>query len=217
MPKISDNSVPLNLGLQPLAPILETIRTVEVFSNRINELYLEPLRLFSESFAQLIGTPNKAFIQIIEAAVSFKPFVMELPKLNTFIAYPENVDVVEGEVEKTETETALLPAAIPLPTQRSKMGLRHISGGNFSYKRKALVGLSLNNREGKLLGMILENSDLFISDEAIDEKFYTEDTLGRSDLVKLLKKKFKLNELKVKLKKQGKGYILINIHPLYIN
>lgn len=97
------------------------------------------------------------------------------------------------------------------------MGLKEISGGNFSYKRKTLVGLSLNNREGQLLGLLLENSDLFVSDELIDTKFRTYDTLGRSDLVKLLKNKFKFNKLTAIIKRQGKGYILIKISPLYIN
>ncbi len=67
------------------------------------------------------------------------------------------------------------------------MGLRHISGGNFSYKRKTLLGLSFRNREGQLMELILENPDLFVSDETINEKFYTYDTFGRSDLIKLLK------------------------------
>ena len=65
--------------------------------------------------------------------------------------------------------------------------------------------------------MILENPDLFVSDQEIDQKFYTLDTLGRSNLVKLLKNKFKRNKLSVIIKRQGEGYILINIQPLYIN
>lgn len=227
MPTLSSKPIAFEI-LDPQFPpsTFVAIQSLQIFTERINNIYLEPFRIFAESVSRMVEVNNLALVKMLGAELSiskiFSGSLFNFPPPTPFKAASLGIfgitNVVEGEiVEPRRVETALLPATIAIPTPRSKMGLRHISGGNFSYKRKTLVGLSLRNREGQLMELMLENSDLFVSDETINENFYTQDTFGRSDLIKLLKNKFKLNRLEAIIKRQGEGYILINIHPLYIN
>lgn len=225
MPTLSSKSIAFEI-LEPQLPpsTLIAIQSMQIITERFSEMYMESFRKMFEGIRIAIDLQNKAMIQVLAAELSigkiFSEGLFNFPPPTPFKAASLGIfgPVTEGEiVEPRKVETALLPATIPLPTPRSKMGLRHISGGNFSYKRKTLLGLSLRNREGQLMELMLENPDLFVSDETINEKFYTQDTFGRSDLIKLLKNKFKLNKLEATIKRQGEGYILIYIRPLYIN
>ena len=218
------------IALEALKPQLPTtivaIQSTHLLPESINEIYLESFRQMFKGIHEIIELQNKALIQAFTAGLSFNNLfpngLFNLPPSSparaASIGIFGEINVVEGEIEKAANKTTPLPTIIPLPpAHKSRMGLRYISGGNFSYKRKTLLGLSLRNKESQLLRMILENPDLFVSDQEIDQKFYTLDTLGRSNLVKLLKNKFKRNKLSVIIKRQGEGYILINIQPLYIN
>ncbi len=227
MPTLSSKPIAFEI-LEPQLPpsALMAIQSMRIITERINETYMESFRKMFEGIRIAIDLQNKAMIQALAAELTiskiFSGSLFNFPPPTPFkaagLGILGTINVTEGEiVEPRKVETALLPATIPISTPRSKMGLRHISGGNFSYKRKTLMGLSRRNREGQLMELMLENPDLFVSDETIDEKFYTEDILGRSDLIKLLKNKFKLNQLEAIIKKQGNGYFLINISPLYIN
>lgn len=225
MPQLSNTVADLDLDIVPPST-LAAIQSTQLLVERINEIYGEFLRKMLDEIHVLIELQNRAMMQALAAEFSFNKlfpkgifnFTPPTPFKFTNLGVFGATNVVEGKiVEPRKVETILLPAAIPVSTPRSKMGLRHISGGNFSYKRKTLLGLSLRNREGQLMKLMLENPDLFISDETINDKFYTQDTFGRSDLIKLLKNKFKLNKLEAIIKRQGEGYILVNIHPLYIN
>lgn len=97
---------------------------------------------------------------------------------------------------------------------KSRMGLRQIEGGNFTFHRKALRKVSLNNREGQLLELFIKNQNFFVNDTLIDEKFNTKDVIERSKIVTLLKKKFKGNRIKATIDRQGDGYILIHLEYL---
>lgn len=227
MPTLSSKPIAFEVLEPQLSPsALVAIQSMQLLTKEINEIYMESFKKMLEEIHAVIEFQNKAMIQALAAEFSFNKlfpkgiFNFTPPDLFKFV----NLgifgvrDAVEDEiVEPRKIETALLPATIIIPASKNKMGLKHISGGNFSYKRKTLIGLSLRNREGQLLELLLENPDLFVSDETINEKFYTQDTFGRSDLIKLLKNKFKLNNLEAIIKRQGEGYILINIRPLYIN
>lgn len=217
------------IALEALKPQLPTtivaIQSTHLLAESINEIYLESFRQMFKGIHEIIELQNKELIRAFTAGFSFNNLfpngIFNLPPSSpakaASIGIFGEINVVEGEIEKVANETTL-PAIIPLPpAHKSRMGLKYISGGNFSYKRKTLLGLSPSNREGELLGMMLKNADLFVSDHEIDRRFYTIDILGRSNLVKLLKNKFKMNKLKAVIKRQGEGYILINIQPLYIN
>lgn len=238
MPQLTTTKVDLDLDIIPPSSLV-AIEAAQLMAERINDVYIEPARILSEklnvlylepyrqlgkSLGRIVEVHNLALGKMFAAESSlskiFSGSLFNFPPPTPFKAASLGIfePVTEGEiVEPRKVETALLPAAIPVPTPRSKMGLRHISGGNFSYKRKTLLGLSLRNREGQLMELMFENPDLFVSDQTINEKFYTQDTFGRSDLIKLLKNKFKLNKLEAIIKRQGEGYILINIRSFYIN
>ena len=210
MPTLSSKPIELEI-LKPQIPLstLVAIQSMEIFTERMNEMYTESFRKMVENISAMIELQNKAIIQTLAAGFSFKNLFP-----NGLFNFIPSV-IVEGEIEEVkQVETVLLPVTIPITTPRSKMGLRNIAGGNFNYKRRTLIGLSLSNREGRLLQIILENADFFVSDNTLNEKFNLSDTLERSDLIKILKNKFKQNKLKIEIKRQGEGYILINIHPL---
>jgi hypothetical protein len=226
MPTLSSKSTE-HEALQPQLPsTIAVIQSTHLLAESINEIYLESFRQMFKGIHEIIELQNKELIRAFAAGFSFNNLfpngIFNLPPSSpakaASIGIFGEINVVEGEIEKALDETALLPAIIPAsPAHKSRMGLKYISGGNFSYKRKTLLGLSLRNREGQLLEMMLKNADLFVSDHEIDRRFYTIDILGRSNLVKLLKNKFKVNKLRAIIKRQGEGYILINIQPLYIN
>lgn len=225
MPTLSSKPIAFEI-LEPQLPpsTLVAIQSMQIITERFNEIYMESFRKMLEDIHALIELQNKAMIQALAVEFSFNKLfpkgIFNFTPPTPFKAVSLGIfgTATDGEiVEPRKVETVLLQATIPVPTSRSKMGLRHISGGNFSHKRKTLVGLSLRNREGQLMELMLENPDLFVSDATINEKFYTQDTFGRSDLIKLLKNKFKLNKLEAIIKRQGEGYILINIRPHYIN
>lgn len=198
-------------------------QSMQLLIEALREAFDEPMRQFKEEIGKMLENQNNELGKALARQFALnkifpKDFFTALAPFKTInLDIFEGINVIEGEIKETrEIGIPLLPT-ITSRTHRSIMGLRQISGGNFSYKRKTLLGLSLNNREGQLMRVMLESLDLFISDRTIDEKFYTEDVLGRSDLVRLLKKKFKLNKLKAIIKRQGEGYILININSIYVN
>lgn len=202
-----------NLALKSfMNPVLnESIRRMAVD-------FESPLRQLGQSIGKMMS--DLAIEQLRE---SFK-------NLPTF-SYP--FDVIDGEYEYADDdssneplkETALVPqeSYVPVPItpsfphSKSNRGIKRISGGNFAYKRKTLKGLSLNNREGQLLNIMHLDVDFYIDDVVMDENLYTHDTLGRSTFIKLLKKKFKKNGLIADIKRQGSGYILIDIKTRYTN
>lgn len=223
---------------------IELSRAMEMVSETNRQVFqametlVFPIQQINKAIASMMEPIREAqkliasypFVKMVEEIQETNKRMVELMTIRPVIPYLRYTDIIDGEIKEEnkttivkEMQTAIVPQATPLPAQViflptkrvwGKMRLKQISGGNFSYKRVTLKGLSLRNREGQVLGFILANPDLFISDEIMLEKFYAKDTFARSKLIQLLKDKFRSNCLQAVIERQGDGYILIEIKYL---
>lgn len=241
--KIAELTLGANDSLQQLGRTLQA-SSLNNINSLVNPAINESLRNFALTLEEPLYQMRKDMIASITEP--FRQMNLNLGKMISEIAvvqlksldftslgrtYP--FDAIDGDFEYADDdssnepikETALAPQEsympIPvtpgLPHSKTNKSIKRISGGNFAYKRKTLKGLSLNNREGQLLNIMHLNVDFYIDDVVMDKNLYTHDTLGRSTLIKLLKKKFKNNGLIADIRRQGSGYILIDIKTRYTN
>lgn len=217
-------------------PIIQIQKTMEIMVEPIrrmqeiieSSLTLQAVTIVTE-MVEMVESHQKAITTLVASPLFNLP---KLTDLGVFPSYINGAEIIDGELQDEpspkepvymqQMQAVAIPQSWAIPVTpsipryktKSRMGLKQISGGNFSYKRTVLKGISLRNREGKLLGFLLGNPHLFISDELMQEKFFTKDILDQSQIFKLLKNKFKQNGLKTTIKRQGDGYILLNIHYL---
>lgn len=162
-----------------------------------------------------ISTPQEVILEALQANNQNKKIVTILQNYSLKKIF---IDTLLNTHEKSTSTPKNTPPTITnqykIFQHKSRMGLRQIEGGNFTFHRKALRKVSLSNREGKLLELFIKNQDFFVSDILMDEKLYTKDNMERSQIVKLLKNKFKDNGIRATINRQGSGYILIHLQYL---
>lgn len=219
------------LIIEPIRQVYEaiehTIMPIRIIQDSINTYFVPTIKTVS-AFSEIVERHQKMMESL--TVFGFNGITRQA-SLGIFPEWLRDPQIVDAEItdekklsQRTLTQQVItipqLQALVPVTTKafrnqtRARMGLKQISGGNFSYRRVTLKGLSLRNREGQLLKLMLENQDLFVSDEIIKNNFYTQDIIEESQIVKLLKNKFKQNGLKAVIKRQGDGYILISIEYL---
>lgn len=232
----------LEVNISPLQEVQKTLTLYTEpirQTQKILEAMVEPIRRTQEiinslpvmqfmNIAKEVTESQRRTAEIINTSVLTS--ISHIKPINPFLGIIQVGEIIE---HKTQQESLsinnnvqindqraivipphVLPILVPPKSSRSKMGLKQISGGNFSYKRVTLKGISLRNKEGQALGLMLTNPDLFISDETMQEKLFAKDIFDQSKIIQLLKNKFKRNGLQAVIERQGNGYILIAINYL---
>jgi hypothetical protein len=219
------------LSLATQEPLRQLARDVETINKRNLELFRESVRAAAIGQSLLISLKpmfeyQKSIAKIIAAAVSFKPFIMDIQRINMFPTYSKTQEIIEGEIEgqaenKTNTQIinrpALIPAQIPIPDQRAKMGLKEVPGG-FKYKGRIIKKVSQKNAEGRLLSLLLKSSDCFAKEEEIYEKLHLNVGRSFSWVLRNLKNKLKkVNFLRIEIERRWDpdGYVIVGVN--YIN
>lgn len=128
------------------------------------------------------------------------------------ISYPLMSDY-EIEIPDIE-ESSIRTKSVKKYVRRHKFGLKILTGGNFKSLRKTLKNISLDNTEGKFLGIAVASNELYIEDKKSFEEFHTQDLGVIAQIVSRLRDKFRNNRLLLEIKRQGKGYIILSISPL---
>lgn len=219
------------LSLATQEPLRQLAHDVEIINKRNLELFRETIRTAAIGQSLFISLKpmfeyQEKIGKIIAAAVSFKPFIMDLQKINMFPSYSDSHEIIEGEVEsqtENKAETAivsrptLIPARIQIPDQRAKMGLKEVPGG-FKYKGRIIKKVSQRNAEGRLLSLLLKSGDCFAKDEEIYERLHLNVGRSFSWVLRNLKNKFKkTNFLRLEIERRWDpdGYIIVGVN--YIN
>lgn len=234
MPTLSSKPITFEL-LEPQFPssTLTAINAAQEFTKRINDIYVEPMRILSERINEVYFEPmrqlsktleiyNSQIIKIVSIASAIDNSIwksMIIPQPRTLDA-----DIIEAEIEEIKP-IQTISSAVPLlgaGTQTKyyeNFSIALTIEGRFYYSNTLITSISTNSKHGQLLKFLLEDENNYVTDDFLFEIFKPPDIdkgLGyiRDDLKRYLAKEGLRIELYRNRDKTNRGYKLIKVSRL---